>query len=146
MSEETSNHKIYSNGNISIVWKPDVCIHSTKCFKGLGEVFDPKARPWINMEGASSEAIINQVEKCPSGALSWFSNTEGSKSEDQSETEIEITKNGPLLVKGNFTMRFSDGSTKLLKENTALCRCGNSSNKPFCDGTHRKVNFNDHTY
>jgi len=63
--------KHYSNEEITVIWKPDVCKHSTLCWRGLLQVFDPRKRPWIDMEGADTEAIIAQVEKCPSGALSW---------------------------------------------------------------------------
>lgn len=73
MSKTT--HK-YSNGEVTVVWKPDVCIHSAKCFNGLPEVFDPKKRPWINIEGATTERIVDQVKKCPSGALSFYINDE----------------------------------------------------------------------
>ena len=73
-----TTHK-YSNGEVTIVWKPDICIHSAKCFKGLPEVFDPKKRPWINAEGATTERIIEQVKICPSGALSYFMNADESK-------------------------------------------------------------------
>jgi uncharacterized Fe-S cluster protein YjdI len=62
--------KNYSNDDITVVWKPHVCIHSKKCWKELREVFDPSIRPWINMKGASSERIREQVNNCPSGALS----------------------------------------------------------------------------
>ncbi|MBP9883695.1 MAG: (4Fe-4S)-binding protein [Chitinophagales bacterium] len=65
----------YSNGEVTIVWKPDVCIHSAICFKGLPEVFDPRVRPWINAEGASTQQIIDQVKKCPSGALTYEINS-----------------------------------------------------------------------
>ena len=69
--------KKYSNGEITIVWKPNTCIHSTICWKGLIEVFNPKERPWIKMDGASTERIIEQVKQCPSGALSYYLNAEG---------------------------------------------------------------------
>jgi uncharacterized Fe-S cluster protein YjdI len=62
--------KKYSNGEVTILWKPATCIHSGICFRGLGEVFDPRKRPWIMMEKSSSEKIVEQVKKCPSGALS----------------------------------------------------------------------------
>ena len=65
----------YSNGEVTIVWKPVVCIHSAICFKGLPEVFDPRVRPWINAEGASTQQIIDQVKKCPSGALTYEINS-----------------------------------------------------------------------
>lgn len=61
----------YSNDEITVIWRPDVCTHSGKCVRGLGEVFDVKAKPWINMLGAESERIIQQVEACPSKALTW---------------------------------------------------------------------------
>lgn len=61
----------YSNGEITIAWKPDVCIHSGICFKGLAEVFDPRRKPWIDMTLAETQQIIEQVKKCPSGALSF---------------------------------------------------------------------------
>jgi uncharacterized Fe-S cluster protein YjdI len=66
--------KTYSNGEVTIVWKPSLCIHSAICFKGLGEVFDPRKRPWITPEKSSTEKIVEQVKNCPSGALSFTMN------------------------------------------------------------------------
>jgi uncharacterized Fe-S cluster protein YjdI len=66
--------KKYTNSEVTIVWKPNECIHSTICFKGLGEVFDPRKRPWITPEHSTTEKIIEQVKKCPSGALSCYLN------------------------------------------------------------------------
>ena len=64
----------YTNQEVTIVWKPDVCIHSTKCFKGLPGVFDPRRRPWIDPSQSDTTTIVEQVKKCPSGALSYFMN------------------------------------------------------------------------
>jgi len=66
----------YSNGEITVNWKPDICIHSGICFKGLAEVFDPRRKPWIDMSKAETQQIIDQVKKCPSGALSYNINEE----------------------------------------------------------------------
>jgi len=63
----------YSKDGVTIVWTPSVCIHSAKCVLGLGSVFNPQARPWINMDAAVIERIVEQVKKCPSGALSYRS-------------------------------------------------------------------------
>jgi uncharacterized Fe-S cluster protein YjdI len=71
--------KKYTNGEVTIVWKPALCIHSTRCWKGpnaLPEVFKPQQNPWITPEGASTERIIQQVKQCPSGALSYYMNNE----------------------------------------------------------------------
>ena len=64
----------YSNEEVTVVWKPNTCIHSTLCWKGLIKVFNPKEKPWIKLEGAATEKIVEQVKKCPSGALSYFMN------------------------------------------------------------------------
>ncbi len=64
--------KQYTNGDITVIWKPEVCQHSAICWRNLRSVFDPRKRPWIDMGGADSATIIAQVEKCPSGALSWI--------------------------------------------------------------------------
>ena len=68
--------KKYSNGEVTIVWKPDLCIHSGICAKGLSEVFHPRELPWITPEKSTTEKIVEQVKKCPSGALSFFMNDE----------------------------------------------------------------------
>ena len=60
----------YSNGEITILWKPDLCAHSGICVKTLPKVYNPQDRPWIKMENATSGELIAQVAKCPSGALS----------------------------------------------------------------------------
>jgi uncharacterized Fe-S cluster protein YjdI len=75
----SDSDKTYTNGEISIVWKSGLCIHSAKCVQGLGEVFNIHVGPWINIEGSSTDRIIQQVEQCPSGALSYFRNANSGK-------------------------------------------------------------------
>lgn len=135
--------KKYSNGDVTVVWKPSECIHSAICFKGLGEVFDPRKRPWVTPEGSTTERIVDQIKKCPSGALNYYMNrdVEGDTIKVEAETIIETIPNGPLMVYGNVSVKDSAG--QLMKKNnaTAFCRCGASGNKPFCDGTHKKIGF-----
>ena len=137
--------KNYSNGEVTIVWKSSLCIHSTICWKGidaLSEVFDPRVRPWIRPENADTARIIEQVKKCPSGALSYFVNAEGPQENiTAGENIVETIPNGPLMVYGNFTLKNKDGEEKKTSKVTALCRCGASANKPYCDGSHVKINF-----
>jgi uncharacterized Fe-S cluster protein YjdI len=71
--------KKYTNGEVTIVWKPDKCIHSAICFKGLREVFHPQELPWITPEMSTTDKIVEQVKKCPSGALSYFMNSDDNK-------------------------------------------------------------------
>jgi uncharacterized Fe-S cluster protein YjdI len=134
--------KKYTNGEVTIVWKPNQCMHSRLCFTELGEVFDPQRRPWIMPEGSTTEKIIDQVKKCPSGALSYYLNSQTSEDVNvEAETIIETTLNGPLLVYGNVTIKDSNGNLTKKNKVTAFCRCGGSSNKPFCDGSHKKNGF-----
>ncbi|GCC52678.1 hypothetical protein SanaruYs_29160 [Chryseotalea sanaruensis] len=137
--------KKYSNGEVTIVWKPGDCIHSTICFRGLGEVFDPQKRPWVTPEHSTTEKIVAQIKKCPSGALSYYMNsdTEQTQVEVKSETIVETSPNGPLLVYGNVVIKDKEGILTKKNNVTAFCRCGASSNKPYCDGSHKRINFVD---
>jgi uncharacterized Fe-S cluster protein YjdI len=138
--------KHYTKGNLTVVWTPDLCIHSTVCWKGLKDVFDPRKKPWINMEGADVERIKAQVMKCPSGALSFVEHKEETTAENtvvEETISVEAMKNGPLMVYGNLSVKDSKGNMVTKSNVTAFCRCGGSSNKPFCDGTHMKIGFKD---
>lgn len=136
--------KKYSNDEITVVWQHKMCTHSTKCWKGLGEVFKPKERPWVNMDGASTEAIMAQVDKCPSGALSYFKNGEEPQETEviaAAGTRVECAPDGPLMVYGQLDITLPDGAKESKMKVTAFCRCGASGNKPYCDGSHNKVEF-----
>jgi len=138
--------KRYTNGEVTVVWKPATCIHSTICWKaatGLPDVFNPRIKPWINLENASTGQIVEQVKKCPSGALSfYFNNDEAGRPEIITDTQVEVMPNGPLLVYGNITVKRPGGEEEKKHKVTAFCRCGHSQNKPYCDGSHVKKQFN----
>jgi len=68
--------KEYTNGEVTIVWKNALCSHSANCVRGLPEVFNSRENPWIKPEKATTEALIEQVRKCPSGALSFYLNAD----------------------------------------------------------------------
>jgi uncharacterized Fe-S cluster protein YjdI len=136
--------KEYSNSDIIVTWNPEKCIHARKCVKGLPQVFSRDRIPWINMQGASSEEIMSVVDRCPSGALTYKkvqSATE--ESDNMPSANIKVKKNGPLLVEGGCTLRDSEGAVLAEQGPYALCRCGGSGKKPFCDGTHIKIKFDD---
>lgn len=137
--------KEYSNGEVTVVWQPEKCIHSTLCTKGLPKVFKPKEKPWIEPQAASTEELIRQIKKCPSGALSYYMN-EGVKEPDitikrpKDMAKAQVIENGPLMVSGEVEIQHKDGSTET-KKSAAFCRCGHSTNKPYCDGSHSKKDF-----
>ncbi|WP_428653919.1 (4Fe-4S)-binding protein [Runella sp.] len=134
--------KKYDNGEVTVIWQPHMCIHSTLCFRGLPTVFDPRKRPWVTPEGSTTEMIVEQVKKCPSGALSYFMNNEIEGAvEVEGDTVVEILSNGPLLVYGNLTVKDAQGNETKKSQVTAFCRCGHSGNKPYCDGSHVMAKF-----
>ncbi|XCF05809.1 (4Fe-4S)-binding protein [Tamlana crocina] len=133
--------KEYTNGEVTIVWNPEACIHSGICVKGLPKVFRPDMRPWITIGGAQTDEIINQVVRCPSGALSYYMNASVDESTVVEEAKVEVLSNGPLLVHGTIKVIDLDGSSEMKSKTTAFCRCGASENKPYCDGSHVKTKF-----
>ena len=153
----------YTNGDITVFWIPSKCIHATTCFRELIEVFNPGRRPWVNMNGAPSRKIIEVVNKCPTQALIWKNNqdlteeelksqrqpqtgtevTPGSISRAEKATSVRIMKDGPIVVEGNFTIVGDDEKQFKSTTMTSFCRCGSSHNMPYCDGTHRKIDFNE---
>ena len=133
--------KRYVKEDLTILWKPKKCIHAAVCIKMLPEVYNHEARPWIQPENASVDQLKKQIDACPSGALTW--ELAGQK-EEKSETIsvlATVNENGPLLVKGQMEVTGIDGLKEMKSGMTAFCRCGASQNKPYCDGSHAKINF-----
>jgi len=164
-----SKNREYHNDDITVFWKPGKCIHAAVCYQKLIEVFNPIKRPWVNMEGATTEKIIEIVNQCPTEALMWQWNEEeknenidkketnhirirrpwefkGEENPDKSEpmaepAKLRIMKDGPLVIQGDFRVVDGDGNQVKTGNLTSLCRCGQSNNMPFCDGMHRKTGF-----
>lgn len=135
--------RVYQNreGGIAVNWEPKLCNHTGNCFRGLPQVFQPQNRPWVLVDAASADKIAAVVMTCPTGAL-HFERFDGGPQEPQAdETTIEARPNGPFHVRGRVWVVAPGG--KVIREDTraALCRCGHSENKPFCDGTHRRIGF-----
>ena len=122
---------------LTVVWRPERCMHARHCWKELPAVFDPQKRPWVDVKGANPDAIAAQVRRCPSGALSLEGDAEPTPAEPLT---VEVSADGPLLINGPVRVKGADGQVRALNK-TALCRCGGSANKPFCDGAHRRNGF-----
>jgi len=134
-----SKEHLFSNDEITIIWKKELCTHSTICWKGLNSVFQPGQRPWIKPDGAPTEAIIAQVLRCPSGALSLSTLQAAQQKEAPTRTPVSLVENGPLLINGPITVVHGDGREEERDGPSAFCRCGGTRNHPYCDGSHRKL-------
>lgn len=133
--------KKYIKDDLTIVWKPGKCIHAAVCVKMLPKVYNPNERPWLKQENASVSELKEQINECPSGALSYIDANEKQEKEAERLIEATVRKNGPMLIKGAFQITGVDGETVTKSGMTAICRCGASNNKPYCDGGHSKVGF-----
>lgn len=147
-----SNDREYTNGEITVSWRPKKCIHATICYTQLIEVFNPRKRPWVNMQGAPTEKIIEIVNKCPTDALTYRYNKDIEANPNQESkkdiieiaekpVEIQIMKDGPIVVTGKIKLTDNTGKEYKTYSISSFCRCGASNNMPFCDGTHRKIGF-----
>jgi CDGSH-type Zn-finger protein len=152
-TNDNSHHQIikdkrknYVGKGITIHDNRKICSHAAECVNNLPSVFKLNARPWINPDAAETkEEIVNTIKKCPSGALSY--SIDGIEYRDHNETKpiITVSKGGPYHITGGIDLigdniQWAEGASK---EHYVLCRCGASNNKPFCDGMHRLINFND---
>ena len=143
--------KEFTNGEITVFWKAELCIHSANCLMGMPRVFNTKRKPWISLAGADSKEIMKTVDTCPSRALTYLKSTtftirkpRKKKKAAPKVAKVQILKDGPALVTGNFIIRDSK-KKKIRVESSvaALCRCGGSRRKPFCDGSHLSLGFKD---
>lgn len=135
--------KSYPGRGIRVTYEAARCIHAAECVRGLPGVFDPHRRPWILAGEAPADDIANVVLRCPTGALS-FERTDGGEPETPpTENVVSVRPDGPLYGTGDLLLL--DGERRPLARETrvALCRCGASANKPFCDGRHSEVGFRD---
>jgi len=137
----SATERVYRNEQIAIIWNPRLCIHSQNCVNGLPQVFQRDQRPWIKVNGATASEIAEVVTRCPSGALRFQRLDGGEQEQAPEQTIISPQPDGPLYVRGQFRVVASDGTVIREATRVALCRCGQSSNKPFCDGTHETIGF-----
>lgn len=135
----------YSAPGITVTFDPNLCIHSAVCLSTLPDVFDVSRRRWIRPEASNPQEIAAAIERCPSGALKY--RLEGSTPAVEADedaaagTTIQASRNGPLLVQGDFRLFEESGEVIPVAGRAALCRCGGTKNQPFCDGSHRTVGF-----
>ncbi|HEX7168571.1 MAG TPA: (4Fe-4S)-binding protein [Acidimicrobiales bacterium] len=134
--------RAYENADIRVLWDSTRCIHVGHCLRALPTVFDTRRRPWVDLTGGDPADVARAVETCPTGALRYESTGGSVPDEVAAETTtIELQPNGPLYVRGRVRVTEPRGHVIAEETRLALCRCGESRNRPFCDNTHRDVGF-----
>jgi uncharacterized Fe-S cluster protein YjdI len=132
--------KEYATDEIVVEWEPRLCFHSQNCVRSLPQVFDDSRRPWVKVDAATADEVDAAVALCPSGALRTRRFGRPGRKRLR-PSELRASTNGPLLVSGGVRILDADGTVLYVGEKAALCRCGGSGSKPFCDGTHEKIGF-----
>jgi len=130
----------YKGSEVSVSFNPLLCSHAAECGRIAANIFNPAKKPWIQPDNGTVDQMRKVVAACPSGALALMDN--GARVHLVADrAEIEVEKNGPYRVRDiPSPVAQSQGMSE---RKYVLCRCGQSGNKPFCDGTHRDVGWKD---
>ena len=140
MSEKPAQ-KVYRGKDIDVTYDYKRCTHAAECVSGLPMVFNTRKRPWVDPDKAEADRITEVVLRCPTGALHFTRKDGGIEERSESRNLIILTPGGPLYLRGDLRILDAGGDTLLDETRAALCRCGNSRNKPFCDNSHIRIGF-----
>lgn len=127
----------YKGEKITIKFDDAKCIHSRNCVLGLPKVFQANVEgPWIEPDNGTVEELIAVARSCPSGAITYERRDGGDAERVPDVNVIRVLENGPLAINADLHIEGEAPRTR-----ATLCRCGDSKNKPYCDGTHKKAGF-----
>ena len=132
---------LYRGSNIVVTYDAQRCVHTGACLRNLPEVFDNSRRRWVTPDAATADQVAEAITRCPSGALQFQRLDDGSPELIPDKNMIFVQTNGPLYVRGDVELTTSNGKLNLRDTRVALCRCGASENKPFCDNAHLGIRF-----
>lgn len=140
-----SDKKVYSfkGEQAEVHWDRRLCIHIGECGQSEGDLFVGGRDPWCVPDTSTPQQVAEVCERCPSGALTYTLKS-GQTEQAASENTISITYNGPLYVQGDLHIEDAHEDRPGTRFRAALCRCGHSKNKPFCDNSHLKADFEDY--
>jgi CDGSH-type Zn-finger protein/uncharacterized Fe-S cluster protein YjdI len=134
----------YPGKNLDVFWNGRLCIHVGECGRAKGELFTTGRKPWCDPTLASDDEVEEVVKRCPTGALNYeYKDGSGAETAAAANT-IHVAYNGPLYVHGDLSIDDAPRDVPGLAFRAALCRCGQSKNKPFCDNSHEDAGFKDY--
>lgn len=133
---------VYPGSQIDVSWDGRLCIHIGECGNATGDLFVGGRDPWCIPDTSAKAEVREIVERCPSGALT-YQDKDGTPEAALAANAILVSYNGPLFVKGELAIEGAPEDMPGVRFRAALCRCGQSANKPFCDNSHLKAGFQD---
>ncbi|MEM1205525.1 MAG: CDGSH iron-sulfur domain-containing protein [Acidobacteriota bacterium] len=132
----------YEGEQLKIHYDARRCIHAGECVRGNAEAFNPKNRPWVQVDAAEADTVAGVVRNCPTGALTYERKDGGGTEAAPAENTVRLEADGPVYLAGD--LEITDAAGNVTRETrAALCRCGASHSKPYCDGQHSKAEFQD---
>lgn len=134
----------YPGENATVTWNGRLCIHIGECGRAKGDLFVTGRKPWCQPDASSDVEIEDVVSRCPTGALSATFEAGPRPEAADAENSVHVAYNGPLFARGDLEIEGAPEGVPGLKFRAALCRCGKSKNKPFCDNSHDEAGFRDY--
>jgi len=131
----------YEGPDIRVTYDAARCIHAAECVRGLPAAFDPERRPWIAPAAAAADEVAAVIHRCPTGALAWERLDGGPAEVPDATNTVTVSSDGPLYLRGRIEVRDADDRVVSRETRAALCRCGASATKPWCDGSHARAGF-----
>lgn len=132
----------YDAEGITIAFEPKRCIHALECMRALPNVFSATRRRWVDASQATAQEIAEVVERCPTGALLYRRKDGGPDERIPEANMARLLPYGPVYLSGDLEIHTDEGVTR--ETRVAICRCGASRNKPYCDNSHEAIAFQDY--
>jgi CDGSH-type Zn-finger protein len=149
---ETASRKSHAE-QAEITAGPGLDLHDAEPLCSVALFCHPQGDTWQLTLGSADprkrKVAIQQACHCPSGRLVAHAKDTGEPIEPKFAPSISLVEDphtkssGPIWVKGGVAVESADGTVYEIRNRVTLCRCGQSKNKPFCDGSHIKMKFND---
>ena len=134
----------YPGEDTQVSWQGNLCIHIGECGRAKGDLFVGGRKPWCEPDTAETEEVTEVVLRCPTGALSVELSDGTNPETTEAENTLHVAYNGPLFLRGDLEIAGAPADVPGLRFRAALCRCGQSKNKPFCDNSHEAAGFQDY--
>lgn len=141
----SSDKTRYEGQSIDVLWDRRLCIHASECGRADDQLFVKGREPWCAPDvGGSADEVAEVVERCPTGALTHHAkDSDGPTEIAEEQNTVVVANHGPLYLRGELSLEGAPDDMPGIQYRMALCRCGESSRKPFCDNSHEGKRFRD---
>lgn len=134
---------LYTGKDADVTWDGRLCIHVGECGRAANELFVGGRDPWCEPDTTDAEEALAVVRRCPTGAIAIQRKDDGETETAEAENQVFVANRGPYYLRGDLEIEGAADDMEGVKFRAALCRCGQSKNKPFCDNTHEETGFAD---